>query len=126
MYKNWKILKSEYGEKAGEYAAVAVWCNKNQQYTIVENGDYYEVCPIPEPTAAEKAMFVRSKRDYFLNEYVDKYAANPLRWADMNAQKQQEIINYRRYLLNIPQSAGFPDIEVKTFEEWKNDGNSAE
>ena len=125
-YKNWKILKSEYDENKVEYAAVADWCNKNQQYTIVENGDYYEVQPIPEPTAEEKAMFVRSKRDYFLNEYVDKYAANPLRWADMTQEQQEDIAKYRYYLLNIPQSAGFPDIEVKTFEEWKNDGNSAE
>lgn len=124
-YKNWKIAQSAADSKAEEYAAVAAWCNQNQQYRIVENGDYYEVQPIPEPTPEEKAIFVRSKRDYFLAEYVDKYASNPLRWADLNEQERQNIINYRRYLLDIPQSAEFPEIEVKTFEEWKNDGNSA-
>ena len=118
MYKNWKILKSQYSEKAKEYAEVADWCNKNQKYLISENGDYYEVQPIPEPTPEEKAMFVRSKRDYFLNTYIDPYVTNPLRWADMTQEQQEDITKYRRYLLEVPQSAGFPEIEVKTFEEW--------
>lgn len=125
-YKNWKISQSEADNKAEEYAAAAAWCNQNQQYRIVENGDCYEVQPIPEPTSEEKAAFVRSRRDYFLAEYIDKYAANSLYWAELSELQRQDIATYRRYLLDIPQSAEFPEIKVKTFEEWKNDGNSAE
>ena len=62
MYENWKIAKSELEEKADEYAEVADWCNSTGQYTIVENGDYFEVVPVvlpePEPEVAEDEQIV--------------------------------------------------------------------
>lgn len=48
-YSNWKILKSEADEKAEEYAQVAEWCNKGQEYHIEEQGEYYAVAKNPEP-----------------------------------------------------------------------------
>lgn len=119
MYKNWKILKSQYSEKAKEYAEVADWCNKNQKYLISENGDYYEVQPIPEPTKEEKAEFARLQRNYYLTQYVDPYVTNPLRWGDMSEEEQEDIAGYRRYLLDITESKDFPDIEIMTFDKWK-------
>lgn len=35
-----------------EYAKVAKWCNTNNA-TIHDNGEYYEVVPVPEPTLDE-------------------------------------------------------------------------
>lgn len=60
MYKNWQIEKSvlENSEQAQtEYSQVANWCNENQQYTIIEDGDYYKVARIPAPTEEEQAQF---------------------------------------------------------------------
>ena len=55
MYENWQILKTEADEKAEEYSAVAEWCNESGQYMIEDDGEYYRVVAIPEPTAAELA-----------------------------------------------------------------------
>lgn len=84
-----------------------------------ENGDWYVKGYLPVPTTEEKAAKVRSKRNLYLEVYVDPIVSNPLRWADLSEQEQQDIVNYRLYLLNIPEQPEFPDIEVLTFDEWK-------
>jgi hypothetical protein len=72
MYENWKILKSEADEKAEEYAAVAEWCNKGQQYHIEEQGEYYAVVKNPEPTEEEikQARINELKQMLFDTDYV--------------------------------------------------------
>ena len=84
-----------------------------------ENGDWYVKGYLPVPTTEEKAAKVRSKRNLYLEVYVDPIVSNPLRWVDLSEQEQQDIVNYRLYLLNIPEQPEFPDIEVLTFDEWK-------
>ncbi|MBP5698212.1 MAG: hypothetical protein J6W96_01625 [Alphaproteobacteria bacterium] len=83
-----------------------------------DNGDWYVKGYLPVPTTEEKAVKVRAKRDLYLEVYVDPIVSNPLRWADLSEKEQQDIVNYRLYLLNIPEQSGFPNIEVLTFEEW--------
>lgn len=117
MYKNWKILKSQYSEKAKEYAEVADWCNKNQKYLISENGDYYEVQPIPEPTAEEKAMFVRSKRDY----YLQHYDFTQLPDAPFTEIEKAQYADYRQYLRDYTTLPNWWLENPQTFDEWKKD-----
>ena len=91
-----------------------------QEVEQYENGDWYVLGHLPQLTDEEKAVKVRQKRDLYLEIYVDPYVSNPLRWNDMTEEEQQDIINYRLYLLDIPEQPEFPNIEVKTFDEWKN------
>ena len=116
MYTNWIMQKSNMNDE--EYSHVAEWCDEGNEYTIEDKGEYYAVVKIPEPTEEEKAEIVREIRNQYLEEYVDKVVSNPLRWADMTEEEQQEIKDYRQYLLDIPQQEAFPDIEVLTFEQW--------
>lgn len=51
---------------------------------------------------------VRYERDSLLAREVDKVVTNPLRWADLSAEKQAEWIQYRRDLLDITDQEGFP------------------
>lgn len=131
-YTDWKILKSVINyigadeEKIAqaqaaqeEYSTVADWCNESGEYMIFDDGEYYKVIAIPEPTTEEKAARVRATRNEYLELYVDPYVCNPLRWADMSQEEQQDVIDYRLYLLNIPEQPEFPDIQVMTFDEWK-------
>ena len=64
------------------------------------------------PTQAEldaaQAETVRNDRDSLLRNVVDPRVSNPLRWADMTAEKQAEWAAYRRALLDISQQSGFP------------------
>jgi hypothetical protein len=50
----------------------------------------------------------RYMRDHILATTVDPVVSNPLRWADMTAEKQTEWVEYRHALLDIPQQEGFP------------------
>ena len=56
MFENWKVLKSEV--RPEEYEQVADWCNQSGAYTIVENGDYYEVVTVVLPEVAEDEQIV--------------------------------------------------------------------
>jgi len=58
---------------------------------------------------ARVAAFVRDQRDVKLSSEVDPIVTNPLRWADLTTEKQNEWTQYRTDLLNVPQQAGFPN-----------------
>jgi hypothetical protein len=64
------------------------------------------------PTQAEldaaAAAAVRAKRDSLLATEVDPVVSNPLRWADLSAERQAAWATYRRALLDITAQAGFP------------------
>ncbi len=68
------------------------------------------------PTQAEldatAADAVRAARDGRLAFEVDPVVTNPLRWADLTAEKQAEWAAYRRALLDITAQAGFPHSVV--------------
>jgi hypothetical protein len=51
---------------------------------------------------------VRSRRDYLLENEVDKIAGNALRWTSLNAEQQQAWADYRKALLDVPEQDGFP------------------
>lgn len=69
--------------------------------------------PYTAPTQAEidaeTAQSVRNERDRRLSLEVDPIVTNPLRWADLTTEKQNEWSQYRTDLLNVPQQAGFPN-----------------
>tara|TARA_R110000782_G_scaffold47121_1_gene103780 strand:+ start:798 stop:1079 length:282 start_codon:yes stop_codon:yes gene_type:complete len=63
-----------------------------------------EVLYLPPATESQ----VRQERDNILVTVVDALVSNPLRWADLTADKQAEWSTYRTDLLGVPQQAGFP------------------
>jgi hypothetical protein len=61
---------------------------------------------------------MRAVRDHKLASEVDPIVSNPLRWADLTAEKQAEWAAYRRALLDITAQSGFPhDIAWPTKPE---------
>lgn len=66
-----------------------------------------------------KSNAVRAVRNQYLETYVDPIVSNPLRWGEMTAEEQQQYADYRRYLLDITDSAEFPNVQVMTLDEWK-------
>ena len=101
---NTKIYKPvESEESLKEYSELASWCNKNNAM-IVDQGDYYEAVPVPEPTEQELASMVRSQRDAKLSatDYlvVPDYPISP---EDLEAVKV-----YRQALRDITEQSEFP------------------
>ena len=71
------------------------------------NGSQW-VAPTEQQVYDAQAAVVRMDRDFKLTVDVDPVVSNPLRWADMSEEKQQEWAAYRQALLNISEQAGFP------------------
>ena len=74
----------------------------------LEAGPAAYVPPTQEELDAAAARVVRAERDYRLAPEVDPLVSNPLRWADLTAEKQAEWVAYRRALLDITAQAEFP------------------
>lgn len=99
------------------YKLAMVW-GKENGYTIYDKGDFYLMEKIPEPTMEEKSAKKRDERNYLLETVIDPVVTNPLRWEELSKEEQNKYKEYRFYLLNIPQQEEFPDIEIKSFEEF--------
>jgi len=65
------------------------------------------------------ARRVRSDRDVALSLYVDPVVTNPLRWADLSEAQQNDIVVYRKALLDLPEQEGFPfDVVWPEKPKW--------
>ena len=86
-YTNWKILKSDLDEKQEEYTTVAEWCNESGQYTIEDDGTYYKVVAIPEPTPPTDEE-IRQMREKAYEAEVDPITAHIQRLRDMEQTEE--------------------------------------
>jgi len=76
------------------------------------------VAPTQAELDATAAAEVRAERDSILAREVDPIVSNPLRWADLTADKQAEWSAYRTALLDITNQDSFPyDITWPTKPE---------
>lgn len=87
-----KFYKDNYDLDA--YAATAEWCNNNN-CTIVDQGEYYEVVEVPAPTQEElNAMEIAQLKaelaatDYKCLKYVDG-ALTEAEYAEVRAQRAE-------------------------------------
>ena len=74
---------------------------------LVGNNFSAYVAPTQAELDAALAAQVRAQRDNLLVG-VDVIVSNPLRWADLSSDKQNEWTVYRQALLDVPQQSGFP------------------
>lgn len=89
-----------------------------EEYPFAEmyNGMIY-IDPAELQTAKKTAT--RVVRNQYLVQYVDAIVSNPLRWADMSAEEQAQITDYRRYLLDYTNNENWYEQNPLAFEEWK-------
>lgn len=87
-------------------------------------GEFGEVAPYtppPDITGEEALSWVRDKRNDILRNVVDPVVTNPLRWADLSAEKQAAWVEYRRALLDITTNFPSPiyswDETIRTYQE---------
>ena len=117
-YKNWKILKSKLEEKQEEYAEVAEWCNEIGNYTIEDDGTYYKVVSLPEPskpTEDELKERVRSVR----NEYLKDTDFTQLPDAPFTSEEKLQYAQYRQYLRDYTEGENWWQQNPLDFDSWK-------
>jgi len=77
------------------------------------------VAPTTAEIEAKQASDLRGERKSILENRVDKYTANNLRWADLTAAQQAELSTYRQALLDITDQETFPEsVTWPTEPDW--------
>lgn len=90
----------------------------NPNTTIKDLGDkQYQIVEIPAPTTEELSAQKRAERDSLL-EQTDKYMLSDFPITD---EERAQYKAYRQYLRDLPADWSFPNIEIKTFEEYKGE-----
>lgn len=101
-----------------QYADLAVYCNKNG-LIIEDKGDYLEAVNSPEPSIEDKQAQVRQVRNQYLKQYVDDRAKSPFMWDEVPEEEKALIGDYRKYLMDYPETEGWYEQNPLTFEEWR-------
>jgi hypothetical protein len=74
--------------------------------TIIADGEVSHLTP--EEADEKVSDIARSQRNRKLEFEVDPWVTNPLRWESLSPAKQQEWLDYRISLLDLPQQEGWP------------------
>ena len=82
--------------------------NNDEVMALVGTDFAAYVPPTQEELDAEAAGGVRSIRNSKLITEVDPLVSNPLRWADLTTEEQDDWAQYRLDLLNVTGQEGFP------------------
>ena len=85
------------------------------EFAEMYNGNIYLS---EESLILAKQDFVRGVRNSYLEQYVDPVASNPLRWADMTEAEQNEIKDYRTYLLGYTDGENWWEQYPMPFYVW--------
>ena len=87
-------------------------------------------CPEkPIPTKEEKSNQVKSIRNQYLSDTLarcDRYEKQKSIGLDTTESEDtyRNYLLYLQYLRDVPQSVDFPNIEVLTFDKWKETNSS--
>ncbi len=108
-------LNKPYTNK--QYADFAVYCNRNK-LDIADKGDYLEAVVL-EKSQEIKEKEVRAVRNQYLKQYVDDRAKSPFMWDEVPEEEKTLIGEYRKYLMDYPETEGWYEHNPLTFEEWE-------
>lgn len=105
-----------------EYADVAAYCNEKGDRTISLIDNRYVVTEIVV-SDADVAVAKRGERDDKLNSVtwrLERYQEQKQLGIepDDSEDTYKQLLEYRQYLRNIPESEGFPYVDVLSFDAW--------
>ena len=78
------------------------------------------VLTVSDEAIEQKKAEVRSVRNQYLKQYVDDRAKSPFMWDEVQEEEKALIGEYRKYLMDYPETEGWWEHSPKTFEEWKS------
>ena len=67
----------------------------------------------------QKKDDVRAFRNQYLKQYVDDRAKSPFMWNEVPEEEKTLIGEYRKYLMDYPETEGWWEHSPMNFEEWK-------
>ena len=117
------------GTNAEFYRSIGM---KEMEVEQAYDGSWYlkGYCPEkPVPTKEEKSNQVKSIRNQYLSDTLarcDRYEKQKAIGLDTTESEDtyRNYLLYLQYLRDVPQQLEFPNIEVLTFDKWKESNSS--
>ena len=134
MELGYKLYCNEKGEyDTDEYSKIVDFVVANGYEILDKRPEYFEIVEPKKPTQeeldAQNANRVRSIRGEYMAETLnkveryEKQKAAEIETTD-SAETYRNYLLYLQYLRDVPQQLEFPNIEVLTFDEWKETNSS--
>ena len=134
MELGYKLYCNEKGEyDYDEYSKMVDFTVTNGFEILDKRPEYFEIVEPKKPTQEEldeqNANRVRSIRSEYMVETlnkVERYETQKAIGLDTTESEDtyRNYLLYLQYLRDVPQSKNFPNIEVLTFDEWKEPNSS--
>ena len=134
MELGYKLYCNDKGEyDTDEYSKMVDYVVANGYEILDKRPEYFEIVEPKKPTQEEldeqNANRIRSIRGEYMAETlnkVERYEKQKAIGLDTTESEDtyRNYLLYLQYLRDIPQSADFPNIEVLTFDEWKEPNSS--
>ena len=106
--ENEPVLLDNYEVQEDTEHSVSDYMQINGEYVLTSSAEAIE----------QKEDDVRAVRNRYLEKYVDPKQL-VLVWNSMAENEQKEYTDYRRYLLNYPETEGWYENPPKDFSTWK-------
>lgn len=134
MNLGYKLYCNDKGEyDTDEYSKMVDFVVANGYEILDKRPEYFEIVEPKKPTQeeldAQNANRVRSIRGEYMAETLNKVEryetqkAVEIETTD-SAETYRNYLLYLQYLRDVPQSENFPNIEVLTFDKWKEINSS--
>ena len=134
MELGYKLYCNEKGEyDYDEYSKMVDFTVTNNYEILDKRPEYFEIVEPKKPTQEEldeqNANRIRSIRSEYMAETLnkveryDKQKAAGIETTD-SAETYRNYLLYLQYLRDVPQQLEFPNVEVLTFNEWKETNSS--
>ena len=134
MNLGYKLYCNDKGEyDTDEYSKMVDYVVANGYEILDKRPECFEIVEPKKPTQeeldAQNANRIRSIRGEYMAETLNKVEryetqkAAEIETTD-SAETYRNYLLYLQYLRDVPQSADFPNIEVLTFDEWKETSSS--
>ena len=134
MELGYKLFCNDKGEyDTDEYSKMVDFVVANGLEILDKRPEYFEIVEPKKPTQEEldeqNANRVRSIRSEYMAETlnkVERYETQKAIGLDTTESEDtyRNYLLYLQYLRDIPQSENFPNIEVLTFDKWKETNSS--
>lgn len=98
------------------YDEVVVDTEHNPEDFIMAENEF--VLKTDEKAIDYKKEQIRAVRNQYLEDYVDPYQL-VIRWNNLSQEEQEDLSNYRQYLLDYTDQENWWEENPKTFDEWK-------
>ena len=129
MNLGYKLYCNEKGEyDTDEYSKMVDFVVANGYEILDKRPEYFEIVEPKKPTQeeldAQNANRIRSIRSEYMAETlnkVERYETQKAIGLDTTESEDtyRNYLLYLQYLRDIPQSENFPNVEVLTFDKWK-------